>query len=101
MSALQSACRQGDLPLVLSLLSQHPEALCSRDELGWTALYRAVIAQQEATVSLLLSKGADPNMQYSLGETALHYASEYGYLPIVRALIESKADPNRQQKGGK
>jgi len=100
MSALQSACRQGDLPLVLSLLSQHPEALSSRDTLGWTALYRAVIAQQEATVSLLLSKGADPNLQYSLGETALHYAAEYGFLGVVRALIEAKADTNRQQKGG-
>lgn len=99
MSDLQSACRQGDLPLLLSLLSQHPEALSCRDALGWTPLYRAVIAQQEAAVSLLLSKGADPNIQYSLGETVLHYASEYGYLAIVIALIQAKADPNKQQRG--
>jgi ankyrin repeat protein len=69
MSDLQSACRQGGLPLLLSLLSQHLEALSCRDALGWTPLYRAVIAQQEAAVSLLLSKGADPNIQNSLGET--------------------------------
>lgn len=99
MSDLQSACRQGDLPLLLSLLSQYPAALSTRDSLGWTPLYRAVIAQQEAAVSLLLSKGADPNLQYSLGETVLHYASEYGYLGIVTALIEAKAGVNVQQRG--
>lgn len=99
MSEIQAACRQGDLPLLLSLLTQHPEALTARDALGWTLLYRAVLTNQEGAVSLLLSKGADPNMQFSLGETALHSAAECGYLSIVKMLLQFQANPNIQQRG--
>ena len=43
----------------------------TKDECGWTALHYAVKYGNEKTVTLLLEKGADPNIETDSGRTAL------------------------------
>ena len=100
MSDLHAACRQGDLALISALLAQRPESVNERDSnLGWAPLYRSVICKHEAAVKLLLKQGANPDLTYALGETALHYAADNGYLEIGKELIKAGANPNVQQRG--
>ena len=42
------------------------------DECGWTPLYRTIIADDLFATKILIQKGADPNMQCSMGETPLY-----------------------------
>ena len=43
---------------------------------GWCALHSAIFKEDLETCRLLLSKGADVNMQTNLGNNALHMASK-------------------------
>ncbi len=51
----------------------------------------------DSAVLLLLTRrphaAADPNAQDLRGDTALHYASSYGHLKVVRTLLAHGADP--------
>lgn len=42
----------------------------------------------------MLRKGVTPNFKDSSENTALHYATAYGWLNIVKLLIEAGANPN-------
>ena len=42
----------------------------------------------------MLDKKADPNIQDSIGWTALHYAVNSGFLKTVEVLLDSNASPN-------
>ncbi|KAM4551693.1 KN motif and ankyrin repeat domain-containing protein 4-like [Odontesthes bonariensis] len=55
---------------------------------GQTALHLAVRHGRVVMVRLLLSCGADANMQDSQGTTALMFASERGHTHIARLLLE-------------
>lgn len=57
-----------------------------------TCLHLAVISGWEATVNLVLSKGADVNRQDNDGWTALHFASNNGHLNMVSRLLKADAD---------
>ena len=58
-----------------------------------TALITAVYNKQEAATRLLLDRGADPNTADSLGQTPLMCAAAKDSLPLLRLLIEAKAEP--------
>lgn len=60
---------------------------------GTSVLVVAVHSDQSAVATLLLERGADPNAIGS-GYTALHAAVLRGNLPIVRALLEHRANPD-------
>lgn len=51
-------------------------------------------------VQELLDSGADINIGYIYGTTALMYATYEGYTEIVRLLLENGADPNIQNRVG-
>ena len=51
-------------------------------------------------VKFLLEKGAKVNTQNNIGCTALHIASEDGYLGVVRLLIERGANIDTQNNKG-
>jgi ankyrin repeat protein len=70
------------------------------DECGWTPLYRTVIAGDIIASQILISKGANPNIQCSMGETPLYQAVDMGKLPHVKLLINSGANPNLVQDDG-
>lgn len=65
---------------------------------GWTLLFRAVCNGNFNVVELLLTKGADPNVQNIYGETPLHQAVDNGKHNIINLLLEKNADPNIQQQ---
>ncbi len=49
---------------------------------------------QIQVVSILLRHGVNPNYKDLSENTALHYACGYGWLNIVKYLVEAGADPN-------
>ena len=52
------------------------------------------MSEKVQVVEFLLSKGADPNLQNSMGETPLHYAADNSLLEIAKLLCQHQADPN-------
>ncbi|XP_044076805.1 KN motif and ankyrin repeat domain-containing protein 4-like [Siniperca chuatsi] len=69
---------------------------------GQTALHLAVRHGRVVMVRLLLSRGADANIQDSQGTTALMFASERGHTHIARLLLErSQCDLTLTDKRGR
>jgi ankyrin repeat protein len=61
---------------------------------GVPVLHSAVQKRLTKIVSLLLKKGADPNLQDTkFGRTALHNAVEMGLTKIAEAMISHNASP--------
>lgn len=72
----------------------------SLDECGWTPLYRTIIAGDLNASHILITKGANPNIQCSMGETPLYQAVDMCKLDHVKLLIKMGADPNISQDDG-
>ncbi|XP_034039184.1 KN motif and ankyrin repeat domain-containing protein 4-like isoform X2 [Thalassophryne amazonica] len=73
--------------------------ICS-SQTGQTALHLAVRHGRVAMVCLLLSCGADANIQDAQGTTALMFASERGHTHIARLLLE-RSDLDLTDKHGR
>ncbi len=69
-----------------------------QDENGLTRLARACRDGDVATVSALLSRGANPNIGDRTGQTALIYAAEKP--EVVKALVAAGADVNVESRSG-
>ncbi|XP_067037370.1 transient receptor potential cation channel subfamily A member 1-like isoform X2 [Acropora muricata] len=61
-----------------------------RDSTGSTALHYAAQGGFLKSVLLLLKNGADPSLKNTKLETPLHLAASYGWLPIVKKLMEGR-----------
>src|SRR5439155_1298571 len=61
---------------------------------GQTPLHAAAEAGYSAIVELLVSKGADVNVQDGKGRTPLSYAAERRDAAMAKALLAARADPN-------
>ena len=59
-----------------------------------TALVEALEYKQAAAARLLLDRGADPNLANSVGCTPLMAAATKDSLPLLRLLVEAKAELN-------
>lgn len=72
------------------------------DREGTTALYRAAVSGDEATVHILLAAGADPDLESAAESEGLPIcaASSWGYAGVVRELLAHGADPNRREDRG-
>ena len=75
------------------------EARCAEHQ-GSTLLIMAAAGGQEATVRMLLRRGASVNQQDSLGVAALMAAADEGHTTIVQALLDGKADASLQDNEG-
>ncbi len=64
-------------------------------------LHAAVSARNVEAVSLLLSRGADPNARQQVGYTPLMGAAASGRRDLVNTLLDAGADPGTTAEDGK
>ena len=84
----------------LNLFCKDISKINTKDECGWTPLYRTVVSGILAATEALLNSGADPNIQTSMGETPLYQAVEMGKISHVNLLLQKGANPNIAQIDG-
>ena len=103
---LNLACRQGDIPNMNTILTNHPEWLnihvssVTHNQKIFPPLNHTVISGQLEAALWLIKRGADPNLTNYIGETSLHQAADNEQYTIAKLLLESGADPNIKQKDG-
>jgi ankyrin repeat protein len=89
------AAEQGHLEILNLLLESEPAFnLNIMDYNGFTLLALAAKQGHVAVASLLLAKGADPNMPTEHGLIPLHWAADNGHLDLVTLLLEKGANCN-------
>jgi len=73
-----------------------------RDNSGYTALHYAARGGYANILMILLSRGADPNLQTPSGKTvALHRAAYMGHLECVKTLLSYGCRPDLADSDGK
>lgn len=65
----------------------------TQDEHGTTALMQAAANNRGLHTEVLLQKGANPNIQNKMGETALMWAAAYGAMTPIRIFREKSPIP--------
>jgi ankyrin repeat protein len=101
-TALLMACDEGQTSVVRLLLGRGAEPTLA-DQNGWTPLMAASVrGHLEVVRSLLGHPGykAIVNQRNKHGETVLWWACVYGRQGVVRALLESGADPTIATNSG-
>jgi cytohesin len=96
-TALDEALRYRHIAVV-SLLMDKSGA--SSGEAAQRQLQDAVMRGQIDMVSLLLQRGADPNLRTASGSTLLHDAALKGYRDIAERLLASGARVNERNSSG-
>ncbi len=95
-SQMIESIHHGNVTAVINLLNAGvPVDEATSD--GTTPLYLASVQGQTEIVSVLLERGADPNVE-SRGEsegTPLCAAASWGHTDIVKELLDHGADPNQ------
>jgi ankyrin repeat protein len=87
------AAEKGHLEILNLLLESEPAFnLNIMDYNGFTLLALAAKQGHVAVASLLLAKGADPNMPTEDGFTPLHWAADNGHLELVNILLDKGAN---------
>ncbi|CAM6122425.1 unnamed protein product [Calypogeia fissa] len=86
---LHYAAAKGKIDALRIVLGADPPCqVNARDEQGRTALCLACSVGKADIVKLLLQKGADVMILYSDGYTCLHMAAFWGYIQIVKVLLD-------------
>ena len=94
-TALHYAAARGVLNIVIALIDAGAEFSKSNSQ-GLTPLHKATIFGQLAIVRKFAEAGVNTSIlsiSDNVGDTALHYASRGGFAPIVKLLLENKANP--------
>ena len=94
----------GDVPALKQLLEDGADPNARSDSvtpLGWAILGSGRTPTVYTQVEVLLAAGADPNLIDDRGQTALHYAAQYGGSDAVtQALIDGGVSVNTQDSHG-
>jgi ankyrin repeat protein len=102
-TALVRACHDGRTPVVRLLLERGADPAIAND-MGWTPLMLAASEDQLEVVRLLLdhprARATINHRTNNRGLTALMGACLFGCPGVVRALLESGADPTIASTGG-
>ncbi|XP_041910855.1 POTE ankyrin domain family member A-like [Arvicola amphibius] len=98
-TALHFACVYGRLPVVNILLKNNCE-IDAFDQSQITPLMKSVQCWKQKCAALLLEHGADPNIQDSSGNCALHYAVYNGHEDMAALLLEYHANIEQKTKDG-
>eukprot|EP00927_Polykrikos_kofoidii_P065486 TRINITY_DN61237_c0_g1_i1.p1 TRINITY_DN61237_c0_g1~~TRINITY_DN61237_c0_g1_i1.p1 ORF type:complete len:678 (-),score=103.32 TRINITY_DN61237_c0_g1_i1:118-2151(-) len=88
-------CEQGNLSLAAELFQAKADVNASEPEIGVTPLVGAANAGHADVCKYLIRKGADVNLPLcdGTGRTALHAASQMGFVSVVLLLLEKQANP--------
>ncbi len=102
---LERAVKTNDTKSLRLVIFENPDLSLDRPlEDGDTLLTHATKKKFNLIVSILLEKGASPDLKSlhpdSLGQTPLMLSSFWGQLPIMRSLLEKGADLNQQDEIG-
>lgn len=90
-NALSWACSGGHHAVVEYLIKHDPAGVDEEDGDGWTPLAWALNRDAPKTVGALLASGlVDVNRRDAIGRTPLAWAAGYGYVDIVRMLMNVK-----------
>ena len=100
-TALHQASQHGHLDII-QLLLKHDADVDALDNDGSTLLHLAISACDAdwKTVEWLLNNGANTNLQNSMGQTALHRASEHGRPAIIQLILKHIADVDARDNNG-
>ena len=98
---LLEASRWGKIGKVRRLLSTGLVDVNNMDLTNWTILGKAAAYGHKDVVDLLLSKGADPNMENTNGLSPLHRAANHGSKDVVKLLLGKGAEPNKTDRDGR
>jgi hypothetical protein len=93
-SPLYYAALCGFQDLVENLIAKYPQHVNASGGCYVTPLVAALAGKHFQTAKLLHLCGADPNVQYCVGNTPLHSAACYGDVEIVQILLNLEADVN-------
>ena len=69
---------------------EYPNQICNLNDKS-TPLHFAVLSSQHQNSKILISNGANPNMQDASGNTPMHYAVLKKDLPMIRLLNDNGA----------
>jgi ankyrin repeat protein len=92
---LHFAAGHGDLQRVQQLLTAGADINGFDDDMGWTPLHYAVVAEQYEVAKYLIEHGADVNAHHEarIGNTPLAEIADRCSLRIARLLVDAGADP--------
>lgn len=108
---IHKAAEEGNLTKVKTILARHPDQINAKDRDDWTALHRALNANQSKVAEFLIMQGADVNVKTherknwsdainDYGWTPLHMAANAGNKKLVELLIDNQAEVNAKTKQG-
>lgn len=99
VTRLMVASQTGHADIVEKLLANgvNPNAVNGTN----SALITAIRNRKLAVAKVLLSHGADANLDASTGVTPLTWAVRTGDLELVKTLVQSGANPDRRNANGK
>jgi len=89
--SVHDAVARGDINLVQTLLTKHPDGVNAQTKRGKTPLHYAVSYAQQPCMDLLLERGANINAQDATGMTPLHVAAMLGRTGQARWLLDHGA----------
>ena len=72
----------------------------SKNENGWTPIYRSIIANNLTALNELLNLGSDPNISNNLGETPLYLCVDLDNYDALIMLLKFNADTNISKRNG-
>ena len=91
---LWKAAWEGNVEIIKHQLAAGSDVNAKAPSIGITPLMAAAVTGQGDAATLLLSKGAKPDIKNNEGSTALHMAAFFGHMQIVKALVARGADVN-------
>ena len=102
-SNLKDKCISGSLISDTSpvyLFCTNKNGINSKNENGWTPIYRSIIANNLLALNELLNLGSDPNISNNLGETPLYLCVDIDNYDALIILLKYNADTNIAKRNG-
>jgi len=94
------ACREGALGVIKIYVQDMKVSVDLKTPVGWTGLFYATFNNQIPVVEFLISKKAHINGVDKYYRSPLHWAAKYGFVEILKKLVEAGGDLDFKDKEG-